>query len=104
MAFEDFQEKQRVIKQKATLRDYFLKHSGYALCLSDDLTFTALLSSTLKDLAVQGRSLTVIPDTVKTLKVISETFEAGKKPVLLIERVLNTVGDTSFLIRQFKDS
>ncbi|MDR2604957.1 MAG: tetratricopeptide repeat protein, partial [Desulfovibrio sp.] len=30
--------------------------------------------------------------------------EAGKKPVLLIERVLNTVGDTSFLIRQFKDS
>jgi tetratricopeptide (TPR) repeat protein len=104
MAFEDFQEKQRLNKQKAILRDYFLKHSGYALCLSDDLTFTALVSSTLKDLAVQGRLLTVITDTVKTLKVISEAFEAGKKPVLLIERVLNTVGDTSFLIRQFKDS
>ena len=104
MAVEDFQEKQRINKQKAVLREYFAKHSGHALCLSDDQTFTALLGSTLKDLAVQGRLLTVVPDTVKTLKIISETFEAGKKPVLLIERVLNTVGDTSFLIRQFKDS
>ncbi len=104
MAFENFQEKQRIAKQKAVLRDYFLKHSGHALCLSDDMTFTALLSATLKDLAIQGRLLTTIPDTVKTLKIISETFDAGKKPVLLIERVLDTVGDTSFLIRQFKDS
>jgi tetratricopeptide (TPR) repeat protein len=104
MGFEDFQEKQRINKQKAVLREYFVKYSGHALCLSDDLTFTALLSSTLKDLAIQGRLLTIINDTVKTLKIISETFEAEKKPVLLIERVLNTVGDTSFLIRQFKDS
>ena len=104
MGFEDFQEKQRINKQKAVLREYFSKYSGHALCLSDDLTFTALLSNTLKDLALQGRLLTIINDTVKTLKIISETFEAEKKPVLLIERVLNTVGDTSFLIRQFKDS
>jgi tetratricopeptide (TPR) repeat protein len=104
MAFDDFQEKQRVNKQKAVLREYFLKYSGHVLCLTDDLTFTALLSSTLKDLAIQGRLHTSITDTVKTLKIISETFEAGKIPVLMIERVLNTVGDTSFLVRQFKDS
>jgi len=104
MAYEDFQEKQRINKQKAVLRDYFLKHSGYVLCLSDDQTFTALVASTLKELAIPGRHLTVIPDTVKTLKVIAETLETGKKPVLLIERVLHPVGDTSFLVRQYKDS
>ena len=105
MAFEDFQAKQRLNKQKGILRDYYLKHSGHALCLSDDQTFTALLSRTLKDLAVsQARLLTIIPDTAKALKAIGDSFEAGNKPVLLIERVMNMVGDTSFLIRQYKDS
>ena len=105
MSFEDFQNKQRLNKQKAVLREYYEKHHGHTLCLSDDQTFTALLGAMIKDLAIsQGRLLTVIPDTAKTLKIISETFEAERKPVLLIERVLNAVGDTSFLIRQFKDS
>lgn len=104
MSFDDFQKKQRINKQKAVLRDYFQKHEGYVLCLSDDQAFITLVSMTIKDLAIQGRYAAVIPDTVKAFKVITESFEAGKKPVLLVERVMNTVGDTSFLIRQYKDS
>ncbi len=104
MAVNDFHEKQRINKQKAVLREYFTKYSGHVLCVTDDQTFASLLSSTLKDLALPGRLLTNIADPVRTLKVAGETIESGKKPVLLIERVLGTVGDTSFLIKQYKES
>lgn len=106
MAFADFQTKQKLNKQIAVVRDYFSRHSGLALCLTDDQTFAALLSETLKHLAVgnKGRLLLNIGEAARCLKVIAEAIAENKKPVLFIERVLNSVGDTSFLIRQFKDS
>lgn len=105
MAFADFQAKQKINKQKAVMREYFTKHAGQALYLSEDTTFVHLLAATVKDLAIpQPRLVVSIPDATRTLKVIAESFEEGKKPVLFIERVLNTIGDSSFLIRQCKDS
>lgn len=104
MAFSDFQAKQKLNKQIAVVREYYTRYSGLALCLTDDQTFAALLSDTLKHLAVKGRLLINIAEPARCLKVISEAFDENKKPVLFIERVLNAVGDTSFLIRQFKDS
>lgn len=104
MAFSDFQAKQRINKQKSSLREYFVKHSGQVLCLTDDQPFVSVLTSLLKDLAVpKPRLLVNISYAAKTLKAIAESFEADNKPVLLIERVLNDVGDTGFLIRQFKE-
>lgn len=105
MVFQDFQAKQRLNKQKGVVREYFVKHSGLALCLSNDTTFTSLLSSALKDLAIPNQRLLItIVDPTKTLKIIGEAIEDDKKPVLFIERILDVVGDASFLIRQFKDS
>lgn len=104
MAFADFQAKQKLNKHIAVVRDYFTRHSGLALCLTDDPTFAALLSDTLKHLAAKGRLLVNIAEAARCLKVIAEAFEEKKQPVLFIERVLNGIGDTCFLIRQFKDS
>ena len=39
MAFADFQEKQKQNKQKAVLRDFFVKRHGLLLVLSDDPIF-----------------------------------------------------------------
>ena len=105
MAFDDFQAKQRLNKLKAVVREYFTKRNGHALCLTDDPTFATLLRNIIKDLAIsQPGLLTVIPDPSRALKVISEAFAEGKKPVIFIERVLPAIGDTGFLIRQFKDT
>ena len=104
MAFSDFQDKQRINKQKAIVREYFTKYSGQVLCLTEDQPFISMLGATLKDLAVpQGRLLITISHAAKTLKVIADSFEAEKKPAIFIERFLDTVGDTGFLIRQFKE-
>lgn len=105
MVFSDFQEKQRINKNKAVVREYFTKHSGQALCLSDDPTFVTLMRNTVKDLAIAATDLiVVIPEASKALTAITESFNANKKPVLFIERVLMSSGDTGFLIRQFKDT
>ena len=105
MAFDDFQAKQRLNKQKAVVREYFTKRNGQALCLSDDPTFATLMRTIIKDLAIsQAGLLTVIPDASRALKIISESFAENKKPAIFIERVLPTIGDTGFLIRQFKDT
>ena len=105
MAFADFQEKQKINKQKGIVREYFVKHAGQVLCLSDDPTFVNLLRNTIKELSIsQPGLIQVISEPSKTLKAITDSFEENKKPVIFIERVLNSVGDTSFLIRQFKDS
>lgn len=105
MGFADFQEKQRLNKQKSVVRDYFTKRNGQALCLSDDATFLMLLRNVIKELGVAKSDLFVqIPDAGKALKAVTESLDLGKSPVLFIERVLNDTGDTSFLIRQFKDS
>jgi len=102
----DFQEKQRLNKNKAVVRDFFTKRSGQALCLTDDPTFTTLMRGIIKELAIgsQAGLLVNIPDAAKALKMISESFSEKKKPVIFIERVLPSIGDTGFLIRQFKDS
>ena len=60
MAFADFQAKQQQNKQKAVLRDYFVKRSGQLLCLSDDPTFVNLLRLTVKELAVNQPELIVL--------------------------------------------
>ncbi|MDR1776684.1 MAG: tetratricopeptide repeat protein [Desulfovibrio sp.] len=92
-------------KQKSVVRDYFTKRNGQALCLSDDATFLMLLRNVIKELGVAKSDLFVqIPDAGKALKAVTESLDLGKSPVLFIERVLNDTGDTSFLIRQFKDS
>ncbi len=105
MAFTDFQTKQKQNKQKGVVREYFTKRDGQALCLTDDPTFTTLVRNTIKDLAIAKTDLLVIvPEASKALKAITDSFAAGKMPVLFIERVLTGVGDTCFLIRQFKDT
>lgn len=105
MAFADFQEKQKVNKNKTVVRDYFAKRKGQALCLTDDPTFASLLRNAVKELAVQKADLLVtVPEASKTLKAITDSLVDHKMPVLFIEQVLSRVGDTSFLIRQFKDS
>lgn len=105
MAFADFQAKQQQNKQKAVLRDYFVKRAGQLLCLSDDPTFINLLRLTVKELAVnQPELIVLIPDASRTLKMISDSFAAGKKPALFIERVMGTTGETSFLVKQFRES
>lgn len=105
MAFADFQAKQQQNKQKAVLRDYFVKRSGQLLCLSDDPTFVNLLRLTVKELAVNQPELIVLsPDASRALKAISDSFAADKKPALFIERVMGTTGETSFLVKQFRES
>ncbi len=105
MALADFQAKQKLNKLKGIVREYFTRHDGQVLCLTDDPTFVTLVRALIKDLAIsQPETLLTIPDATKALKAITESFGSGKKPVLFIERVLNSVGDTSFLIRQFKDT
>ena len=105
MGFEEFQAKQRLNKQKVVVREYFTKRNGHALVLSDDPTFATLVRNIIKDLAIsQGGLMTIIPDASKTLKAITDAFVAQKKPVIFIERVLPNIGDTAFLIRQFKDT
>lgn len=105
MAFADFQAKQALNKQKAIIRDYFMKRNGQALCLSDDPTFVALLRSTLKELAISKAGLLVsIPEASRALKAVSESLVEHKMPVLFIEQVLSGTGNTAFLIRQFRDS
>lgn len=105
MAFADFQAKQQQNKQKAVLRDYFVKRSGQLLCLSDDPTFVNLLRLTVKELAVnQPELIVLIPDASRALKAISDSFAADKKPALFIERVMGTTGETSFLVKQFRES
>ena len=105
MAFADFQAKQQQNKQKAVLRDYFVKRSGQLLCLSDDPTFVNLLRLTVKELAVnQPELIVLIPDASRALKAISDSFAADKKPALFIERVMVTTGETSFLVKQFRES
>ncbi len=104
MGISDFQAKQRINKQKAVLREYFTKYSGQVLCLTTDQTVVSTLAATLKDLAVpQGRLLVNIASPTRTLKAIGEAFEEGKLPALVIERYLETVGDTGFLISQCKE-
>ncbi len=105
MATADFQAKQKLNKQKAVVREYFAKRKGQALCLTDDPTFASLLRNTIKELAVQkGDLLVTVPDASKALKAITESLKDHTMPVLFIEQVLSRVGDTGFLIRQFKDS
>ena len=105
MAFADFQAKQQQNKQKAVLRDYFVKRSGQLLCLSDDPTFVNLLRLTVKELAVnQPELIVLIPDASRALKAISDSFAADNKPALFIERVMGTTGETSFLVKQFRES
>ena len=105
MAFADFQAKQQQNKQKAVLRDYFVKRSGQLLGLSDDPTFVNLLRLTVKELAVnQPELIVLIPDASRALKAISDSFAADKKPALFIERVMGTTGETSFLVKQFRES
>lgn len=105
MVFADFQAKQKINKEKAVVREYFVKHNGQALCLSDDATFVSLMRNTIKDLPVTESGLFItIPEPSQALKVVTESFANGKKPVLFIERVLIGLGDTGFMIRQFRDS
>ena len=105
MAFADFQAKQQQNKQKAVLRDYFVKRSGQLLCLSDDPTFVNLLRLTVKELAVnQPELIVLIPDASRALKAISDSFAADKKPALFIERVMGTTGETSILVKQYRES
>jgi tetratricopeptide (TPR) repeat protein len=105
MVFSDFQDKQRQNKQKGIVRDYFAKRNGQVLYLSDDPTFVTLLRNAIKDLALAKTDIiTQIPEASKALKYITDSFAENKSPVLLIERVMNDTGDTSFLIKQFKDN
>ncbi|MDL2317287.1 tetratricopeptide repeat protein [Desulfovibrio sp. OttesenSCG-928-A18] len=105
MAFSDFQAKQKQNALLAVVRDYFSKHDGHLLCLSDDASLVSLLRAIVKDLSLpQAGLLSVIPGASKALKCITESYEEGKKPAVFIERMLNDIGDTGFLIRQFKDS
>lgn len=105
MSFEEFQAKQRQNKQNAIAREYFTKRNGQALCLSDDPTFVALLRTTIKNLGiVASGALVIIPEPSQTLKAITDSIATHQMPVLFVERVLSGVGDTSFMIRQFKDS
>jgi len=104
MAMADFQAKQKFNKNKAVVREYFAKRKGQALCLSDDTTFTTLLRNTIRELGVQKQELLLtVPDASKALKMITESLEAHPMPVLFIDQVLSRVGDTSLLVRQFKD-
>jgi tetratricopeptide (TPR) repeat protein len=105
MAFADFQAKQRINKLKGIVREYFTKHEGQAFCLSDDATFITLVRNTIKDLAITDTGLFVsLPEASQALKAVTDSFVARKRPVLFIERVLTNIGDTSFLIRQFRET
>lgn len=104
MGFTEFQAKQKQNKLLAVVREYFTNHDGQALCLSDDTSFIALLRALIKDLSLtQSGLLIVIPEAAKAHKAIMDSYAEGKKPVLFIERVMNDIGDTGFLIRQFRD-
>lgn len=105
MAFAEFQARQQQNKQKAAVREFFLKRKGQLLCLSDDPDFISLLRFTIKDLALpQSESLILISSPSSTLKTITDAYAGGKKPALFIEHSMSNTGETSFLIRQFKQS
>ena len=104
MGFTEFQAKQKLNKLLAVVREYFTKYDGQALCLSDDATFVTLLRALIKDLSITQPGLLVsIPEAAKAHKALMDSYAEGKKPVLFIERILNDIGDTGFLIRQFRD-
>lgn len=104
MGFTEFQAKQKQNKLLATVREYFTNHDGQALCLSDDTSFISLLRALMKDLSItQSGLLVAIPEAAKAHKAIMESYAEGKKPALFIERIMNDIGDTGFLIRQFRD-
>ena len=105
MAFADFQTKQKQNKQKSIIRDYFTKRSGQLLCLSDDPTILSLLRATVKEMGLPASELVVfVPDPSKLLKAITDSFAARKRPALFIESVMSGSGETSFMVRQFKES
>lgn len=105
MAFADFQEKQRQNKQRSIVREYFLKYNGQALCLTDDPTFVVLMRSIFKEMQVPlSGTLVIIPGAAKAFKEITESFADGKKPIVFMERTLNEIGDTGFLLKQFRDT
>lgn len=106
MAFADFQEKQKQNKQKAVLRDFFVKRHGLLLVLSDDPIFVRLLRTTVKELALGNEAslVNLVLDPTKTLKAITDAFNDNRRPALFIERVMTSTGDTSLLIKQYKES
>ena len=105
MAFADFQAKQKQNKQKTIIREYFTKRHGQLLCLSDDPTILSLLRATVKEMALPAAELVVfVPDPSRLLKAITDSFAAGKRPALFIESVMSGSGETSFMVRQFKES
>ena len=106
MAFADFQEKQKQNKQKAVLRDFFVKRHGLLLVLSDDPIFVRLLRTTVKELALGNEAslVNLVLDPTKTLKAITDAFNDTRRPALFIERVMTSTGDTSLLIKQYKES
>ena len=105
MAFADFQTKQKQNKQKSIIREYFTKRNGQLLCLSDDPTILSLLRATVKEMGLPASELVVfVPDPSKLLKAITDSFAAHKRPALFIESVMSGSGETSFMVRQFKES
>ena len=105
MSFAKFQEKQKQNKQKGVLYEFFTKRNGQFLCLSEDQTFMSLLRAMIKELAVKGAdNIVTIPSPTKALKMISDSFSQKRTPALFIENVLSGTGETSFLIRQFRDA
>lgn len=105
MAFADFQKKQVQGKQQAVVREFFSKHNGHFIVVTDDQTFLALLRSTVKSLALnKGGLIDFYPDPSKVLKALTDDFKAKRNPALFIERTMSGTGETTFLIKQFRES
>ena len=105
MAFADFQAKQKQNKQRGIVREFFEKYNGRALCLSDDPTFVVLLRTIFKEMQIPvSGTLVTIPAATSAFKEITDAFADGKKPILFMERTLNEIGDTGFLLKQSRDT
>lgn len=106
MAFADFQEKQKQNKQKAVLRDFFVKRHGLLLVLSDDPIFVRLLRTTVKETALGNEAslVNLVLDPLQDAEGPTDAFNDNRRPALFIERVMTSTGDTSLLIKQYKES
>lgn len=105
MAFADFQKKQMQGKHQGVVREFFTKQNGHFICVTDDQTFLNLLRTTVKSLGMNKSGLLdYYPDPSKVLKAISEDFQNKMAPALFIERALSGTGETTFLIKQFRET
>lgn len=102
MSMESVLAKMEFRKFEASIVDFFSKKNGYAIVLTDDTNFTALLRQTLnKHLGLRNKCFSQVSTVEDALKQIRKELAAGKKLLVFIERI-HRDKEMAFLVRRIK--